>query len=133
VSQFKKGEQVEFTIHDLRHLRVTRTVTKLRKEASGDPATEAALLEGFQYLMGWQSPETMATYLKTMNKRQAISAILEDEEAQERAENCPLLPPVLISGQKEPVPNQEPVPQTNSQAKVPDTITDEFNWYEDEE
>lgn len=79
--QFKKGEQVEFTVHDLRHLRVTRTVTKLRQDAKGDGAVEAALLEGFNDLMGWRSPETMATYLKTMNKRQAIQAVLEDEEA----------------------------------------------------
>jgi hypothetical protein len=50
--QFKKGEHVEFTAHDLRHLRVTRTVTKLRKDAKGDAATEAALLEGFQHLIG---------------------------------------------------------------------------------
>ena len=42
--QFKKGEQVEFTAHDLRHLRVTRTVTNLRKEAKGDRAVEAELL-----------------------------------------------------------------------------------------
>jgi len=131
--QFKKEEQVEFTAHDLRHLRVTRAVTKLRKEASGDAATEAALLEGFQHLMGWQSPETMATYLKTMNKRQAISAILEDEEAQERAESDDLFPPAPISGQREPAPRPEPVPQTNIQALSPDPVTDEFDWYEDEE
>ncbi len=31
--QFKKGECVEFTPHDLRHLRVTRTVANLRKQA----------------------------------------------------------------------------------------------------
>lgn len=131
--QFKQRERVEFTVHDLRHLRVTRAVTKLRRDASGDPATEAALLEGFQHLMGWRSPETMTTYLKMMNKRQAISALLEDEEAQERAETCLLLPPVIISEQGESAPNQEPAPQVNIQAHAPDTITDEFDWYEDEE
>jgi len=128
--QFKQKERAEFTVHDLRHLRVTRVVTKLRKEASGDAATEAALLEGFQHLMGWRSPETMTTYLKTMNKRQAISALLEDEEAQDRAALLPLAP---ISGQREPAPRPEPVPQANIQARSPDTITDEFDWYEDEE
>jgi len=131
--QFRQKERVEFTVHDLRHLRVTRVVTKIRKEASGDVATEGALLEGFQHLMGWRSPETMITYVKTMNKRQAISAILEDEEAQERAENCPLLPLVPISEQREPASNQESAPQTNIQALLPDTITGEFDWYEDEE
>jgi hypothetical protein len=99
--QFKKGEQVEFTVHDLRHLRVTRTVTKLRQDAKGDRAVEAALLEGFNDLMGWRSPETMATYLKTMNKRQAIQAVLEDEEAQEKAENCPLTLSISPTRQRE--------------------------------
>jgi site-specific recombinase XerD len=79
--QFEPRQQVEFSPHDLRHLRVTRTVTKIRKDAKGDAAEEAALLEGFQELMGWRSRETMATYTKTMNKRQAIKAVLDDEEA----------------------------------------------------
>ena len=52
--QRKSQERVEFSPHDLRHLRVTRTVTKIRKDAKGDGAQEAALLEGFQHLMGWQ-------------------------------------------------------------------------------
>ena len=82
--QFNKQEQVEFTPHDLRHLRTTRAITKLRQEASGDAATEAALLEGFQHLMGWRSPKTMSTYVKTMNKRQALQGLLADEEAQEQ-------------------------------------------------
>ncbi len=56
--QFKKGEQVEFAPHDLRHLRVTRGVTNLRKEAHGDRAVEAELLEGFRLVMGWRSPDT---------------------------------------------------------------------------
>lgn len=129
--QFKKEEQVEFTAHDLRHLRVTRAITKLRQEASGDPAMEAALLEGFQHLMGWQSSETMTTYLKTMNKRQAIAAILEDEEAQERVESRSLLPAGSVAGQSKPAP--APVQETSIQALLPDTRTSEFDWYEDEE
>ena len=84
--QFKKGEHVEFTPHDLRHLRVTRTVTNLRKEAQGDRAVEAELLQGFQHVMGWRSPETMEIYLKAVNKRKAIAALLADEEQQEQHE-----------------------------------------------
>ncbi len=99
--QFKKGEQVEFTVHDLRHLRVSRTVTKLRQDAKGDRAVEASLLDGFNDLMGWRSPETIATYLKTMNKRQAIQAVLADEEAQAKAEHCPLSPSVSPSRQQQ--------------------------------
>ncbi len=127
--RFKKAEGVEFTPHDLRHLRTTRAITKIRKEAGGDAATEAALLEGFQHLMGWQSSETMTTYLKTMNKRQAIKAIVEDEEAQEQAQNhsfsaLPVPPPVV---------NQRPVSHITLQAPLPVGNTDEFDWYEAEE
>jgi integrase len=125
-SQFKKTEHVEFTPHDLRHLRTTRAITKLRKDAGGDAATEAALLEGFQHLMGWQSPETMATYVKTMNKRQAIKAILEDEEAQERTECSSLTHSASLSEKSESAPIKKPVLPLLS---VNDT--DEFDWYEE--
>ncbi len=131
--QFKKEEHVEFTAHDLRHLRVTRTVTKLRRDAKGDRAVEAELLEGFKELMGWRSPETMATYLKTMNKRQAIQAVLDDEEAQEQETSHPLSPPTSPSGQPEPELNQELAHRADAQMLRPENNTDEFDWYEDEE
>jgi hypothetical protein len=131
--QFKQRERVEFTVHDLRHLRVTRTVTRLRQDAKGDRAVEAELLEGFNDLMGWRSPETMATYLKTMNKRQAIKAVLEDEEAQDKAGKSPLTPSSPISGQPESGSNQKPVSQEKTEALLSENKTDEFDWYEDEE
>lgn len=131
--QFKKGEQVEFTVHDLRHLRVTRTVTKLRQDAKGDRAVEAELLEGFNDLMGWRSPETMATYLKTMNKRQAIQAVLADEEAQEKAEYCPLTPSISPSRQQEHGLNQKYISHEKTQEFLSRNNTDEFDWYENEE
>jgi len=130
-SQFKKAEHVEFTPHDLRHLRTTRAITKFRKDAGGDAATEVALLEGFQHLMGWQSPETMATYLKTMNKRQAIKTILEDEEAQEQTERSSLPLSASLSGESEPGPSQKPVLQKETQALLSVSDTDEFDWYEE--
>jgi integrase len=129
--QFKKKEQVEFTPHDLRHLRVTRTVTKLRQDAKGNAAIEAALLEGFQHLMGWRSPETMATYLKTMNKQQAIKAILEDEETQEQDKNCPLPLSTLSSEQLQSELGQKVVSQEKTQVLLQEDGTDEFDWYED--
>jgi integrase len=125
--QFKKAECVEFTPHDLRHLRTTRGITKLRKEASGDATMEAALLEGFQHLMGWQSSETMTIYLKTMNKHRAIKAIVEDEEAQERAESSPLHLVASLPEQSEPGPSQTPVLQEETQALL---SVNEFDWYE---
>ncbi len=81
-SQFKKEEAIEFTSHDLRHLRVTHTATKIRKDAKGDTSVEAASLDGFRHPMGWRSPETMQIYIKTINKRQAIKPVLDDEEEQ---------------------------------------------------
>jgi len=129
--QFKKAEGVEFTPHDLRHVRTTRGITKIRKEASGDAATEAALLEGFQQLMGWQGPETMTTYLKTMNKRRAIKAIVEDEEAQERAESTSLTLSASLSRQSEPGPSHPPVLQKETQTLLSVNDTDEFDWYEE--
>ncbi len=74
---------MEFTSHDLRHLHVTRTVTKIRKNAYGDASVESAQLERIRHIMGWRSSETMKTYIKTMNKRQAMKAVLDDEGAQE--------------------------------------------------
>lgn len=119
--QFKKGEHVEFTPHDLRHLRVTRTITKIRQDANGNAVTEAALLEGFQHLMGWRGPETMAVYTKTLNKRQAIKAVLDDEEGQEQDVGDDL------KGTSQRL--RQGRPQENAfQSKD----NDEFDWYEDE-
>lgn len=131
--QLKKGEQVEFTVHDLRHLRVTRTVTKLRQDAKGDRAVEAELLEGFNDLMGWRSSETMATYLKTMNKRQALKSILEDEETQEQSEIPPLTFSPALPEQPQPELNQKLDHRADAHIFLPENIPDEFAWYEDEE
>jgi integrase len=130
--QFKKGKQVEFTAHDLRHLRATRGVTKLRKEAQGDRSVEAELLEGFRLVMGWRSPETMEIYLKTMNKRKALEALLADEEQQEQHER------EMQKGMSQrPL---EGLPQTRShpedfpaQGTPLPAHADEFSWYEHDE
>jgi site-specific recombinase XerD len=125
--QFKKTEQVVFTPHDLRHLRVTRTVTKIRKDAQGDAAAEAALLEGFQHLMGWRSPETIATYTKTMNKREALQIVLDDEEKQEQHGN--LLREAgaqRATGQPSP---EKVLPGNESASSLGEQ--DEFSWYEE--
>lgn len=128
--QFEKQEQVEFTPHDLRHLRVTRTVTRIRKDAQGDRAKEIALLEGFQHLMGWRSPETIETYTKTMNKRQAIVAVLADEEKQEQETKQVQSLPSVISGTTEGRTLQH-----SQQEKIRELPLDdnqhEFGWYEE--
>lgn len=132
-SQFKKQEMVEFTPHDLRHLRVTRTVTKIRKDAKSDAAEVAARLEGFQELMGWQSRETMATYLKTMNKRQAIRAVLDDEEAVAQQEQDV----VTVQGEAPPAQTQPPCTEKDRSrgisggGSIPPNDSDELSWYEE--
>jgi integrase len=125
--QFNKAEQVLFTPHDLRHLRVTRAVTAIRKDAKGNAAVEAALLEGFQHLMGWRSPETMTTYTKTMNKREALQIVLDDEEEQEQ--NCDLL---QESGDQRAIQEKsvEKVLLENEGSSLLNEH-DEFSWYED--
>ena len=82
--QLKKEEAVKFTSHDLRHLHVTRIVTKIREDVQGDASVESAQLERFRHIMKWRRPETMKTSIKTMNKRQAMKAVLDDEGAQEQ-------------------------------------------------
>lgn len=80
-SKFKKEEAMEFTSHDLRHLHGRRTVTKIRKDAHSDASIESAQLECFRHIIEWRSPETIKTYITTMNKRQAMKAVLDDERA----------------------------------------------------
>ena len=127
--QFKEGEQVEFTSHDLRHLRVTRTVINLRKEAGGDRAVEAELLEGFRHVMGWRSSQTMETYVKTMNKREAIKILLADEEQQERHERD--LQESMSQRPVEGPPQARSHPQDSSGQGTPaPDPADEFSWYE---
>lgn len=130
--QFKKGEQVEFTAHDLRHLRVTRTVTKLREEAQGDRAVEAELLEGFRLVMDWRSPETMQTYLKTMNKRKAIEALLADQEQQEQHER-EMQEVMSQSPQQGPLQMRSHPQDFAGQGTSLPAHADEFNWYEQDE
>lgn len=127
--QFEKRQRIEFTPHDLRHLRVTRTITKIRKDAKDDRAVEEALLEGFQHVMGWRSPETMATYTKTMNKRQAVKAVLEDEEEQEQHAGNGRKTALQREVQE---PQQEEVRQEDRKEQSLHNEDDEFCWYEDD-
>lgn len=123
--QFEHQQRVEFTPHDLRHVRVTRTVSQIRTEARGDAAREAALLEGFQQLMGWRSRETMAIYTKTMNKRRALEILLADEERLERDHG---------NGQASVRRMDGAIPQPAKEALHRTTPDDqEFRWYEEDD
>ena len=59
---------------------------KICKDAHGDASVKSAQLERFRHIIKWHSPETMKTSIKTMNKRQAMKAVLDDEGAQEQDE-----------------------------------------------
>lgn len=128
--QWKPEARIEYSPHDLRHLRVTRTVTKIRKEAKGDSAQEAALLEGFQHLMAWSSPATIVTYTKTMNKREAIKAILDDEERISQQEQD------AVTTQREapPVQTQPPCTEKDRSRGASALLDDhdDLSWYEDD-
>jgi hypothetical protein len=110
-------------------------VTTIRKDAKGDAAEEAALLEGFQALMGWRGRETMATYTKTMNKRQAIKAVLDDEEAVAKLEQR------AIGSQAEALQAKRPLSSRATTHSggitegnfAPLDDQDELSWYEDDE
>src|SRR6266516_6777993 len=81
--QFKKRERVEFSPHDIRHLRVSRAIAQIRQNANGDKGTEAELTEGFRLLMGWRNSRTMETYAHTLNKRKALLEIVLEEEKEQ--------------------------------------------------
>ncbi len=77
--QFKKQERIEFSPHDIRHLRVSRAITKIKHDAKGDKSLEEELTDGFWRLMGWQSRDTMDIYTHVFNKRKALlEVMLED-------------------------------------------------------
>ncbi len=125
--QFEQRQQVAFTPHDLRHLRVTRGVTAIRKTAQDDGLLEAELLEGFQHLMGWRSPETMAAYTKTMNKRKALEAVLADMEKQEQWDGGGQT--TALQGSAPTLPSAKSRHQ-QSDRQEPSLGDDEFRWYE---
>ncbi len=81
--------------------------------------------------MGWRSPETLAIYTKTINKRQALKAVIADEEAQELADEPLHLPASQKHRQKQSSPQPFPHQSQAEQQSLPDDHdTDELAWYE---
>jgi integrase len=121
----KKKERVDFSPHDLRHLRVTRAITKIRQRAKGDKQLERDLIEGFRQIMGWQSAETMETYIHVLNKRQALlEVILDDDEGEQAPHNTQ-------SYAVQEAPQQQ---LTKEKANSPARTSyeeDDFSWYEE--
>jgi len=125
--QFNKQERVEFSPHDLRHLRVTRGMVKIKQEAKGDTGVEAELKDGFWRLMGWKSARTMETYTHTLNKRDALLRIaLEDGDEQ-------VYPTAPSEHSENLAQNQHPTQGVITPPMTPPSFEDDdFSWYEEE-
>lgn len=126
--QFKDQDKVEFSPHDIRHLRVTRAIKKIKKEAQGDKALEEELTDGFWRLMGWKSSLTMDTYTHLFNQRKALVDVMlaEDEDENElviRSSQDDTSKASILQHPGEDIPTNTPVILSNDD--------DEFGWYEE--
>ena len=125
--RFKKQEQIAFSPHDIRHLRVSSVMTNIKQRAHADKQLEEDFVEGFRLIMGWRSPRTMETYIHTLNKRKALLEIfLEDEKQQD----CQTAQSEML-----PLPTSD---QDFQRAATPctammhaDDASDDFSWYEE--
>jgi len=68
---------LEFTPHDLRHLRVTEWLTKIAKRCAGDQQQERRLRRVIQRRMGWRSPLTIHCYDHSSTEREEEEAFAE--------------------------------------------------------
>lgn len=79
-----------FTAHDIRHLRVTEWLSKMKQKWSGDPQKEQLLRRGIQRWMGWRSEKTMSCYDHSFSEREETEAFAAFQQEVER-ELSPLL------------------------------------------
>lgn len=126
--QLKKQEQVEFSPHDLRHLRVTRGITTIKQQSHGDKQIEEDLTDGFWRLMGWQSKRTMDIYTHTFYKRKALlEVMLKDDETEQNKfilqEGASQVPRDV---QRSPLEKQ-----TTAEMAFATSQDDDANWYEE--
>ena len=122
---FNKQERVEFSPHDLRHLRVTRAIVRIKQDANGDKGREEELVDGFWRLMGWRSRVTMETYTHTFNKRQALLSVMLEEEQQGGQAHQEGMP--FPSGIDRASQQSTPLPEASLPSREEH---DEFDWYE---
>jgi site-specific recombinase XerD len=116
----RKQERVEFSPHDIRHLRVSRALTKIKQDANGDKGREEELADGFWRLMGWRSRATMETYTHTLNKRLTLLTVMLEEEQQGGQAHQEEVSP--LAGRDRPSQKTPPLPLHEEH--------DEFDWYE---
>ncbi len=124
---FKKQERVEFSPHDIRHLRVSRAITTIKKHAQGDKRLEEELVDGFRQLMGWHRRETMDIYTHTMSKRKALLEVMladeKDESFRQTAQGN--VSQILVEDQR---PKGNVTASTTARGPQAD---EEFSWYEE--
>jgi integrase len=116
--QFRKKEQVEFTPHDIRHLRVTRAMKRIKEQAKADENHEKELKEGFSQLMGWSSSRTMEIYTHVLKKREALLKVMLEAEEESHIERLAHDP---TEARKNTAPTLSPPP-----------LEEDFSWYEEE-
>jgi site-specific recombinase XerC len=124
--QFSKQDRVEFSPHDIRHLRVSRAITKIKRDAKGDKEIEEELTDGFWRLMGWRSRDTMDIYTHVFSKRHAlVEVMLKDEDEQD---DLPIQPgiPVPIADMQ-----QHPMEPSLSLSAISTQGDEDFSWYEE--
>jgi integrase len=67
-------EPMEFTTHDIRHLRVTEWLTRIKQQCVGNAQKEQLLRRGLQRWMGWRSEKTLHCYDHSFSEREETEA-----------------------------------------------------------
>jgi integrase len=65
-----RAEPLAFTVHDIRHLRVTEWLTRIKQECVGNVQKERLLRRGIQRWMGWKSEKTIECYDHSFTERE---------------------------------------------------------------
>jgi integrase len=78
---------LEFTPHDIRHLRVTEWMTKINQRCIGDDQQKQLLRSGVQRWMGWRSEQTIACYDHSFTEREAEEAFDTFQREVEQSES----------------------------------------------
>lgn len=76
---------LEFTPHDIRHLRVTEWLTQIGKSCVNNPQKERRLRRMVQRRMGWRSPLTIHCYDHSSTEREEEEAFAEFQREMEKS------------------------------------------------
>lgn len=89
-------ESIEFTVHDVRHLRVTEWLLKIKQKCIGNTQQGRLLCRGLQRWMGWKSEKTILCYDHSFTEREAEESFAAFQREAEQEQT-----PVQISLRKE--------------------------------